>query len=122
MLVLKNSTSKNSRNPSNFDPRPLKYGQPNSNALEKLRTDLLSLGQLCALLSILVPNFDIALHDHNYSKPPVPERESCKEASSYVYVREACSYNSEQLKLFCRQIKESLFCSDEQRIEIEQKT
>jgi hypothetical protein len=72
----------------------------------------------------------MALHDHTYSKPP--ERESCQflcickekenHASSYVYVRDCCPFNAEQLKLHCKQIKESLFCSDEQRIEIEQKT
>jgi hypothetical protein len=37
--ITKNSTSKNSRNPCNFDPRTLEYRQPDSNALEKLRTD-----------------------------------------------------------------------------------
>ena len=56
------------RTHSNFDPRPLKYRHPsNTNEL----TDLLHLhvGRPCALLSVLVPDVDKAMHDHSYCKP-----------------------------------------------------
>ena len=93
---------KRPRTPSNFDPRPLEYRHPsNTNELEKLRTDLLHLGRPCALLSVLVPDVDKAMHDHSYCKPGggvINEVNSC-----FVQVRDLSPYSSEELKVLCDQ-------------------
>ena len=95
---------KRPQTPSNFDPWPLEYRHPsNTNELEKLRTDLLHLGRPCALLSVLVPDVDKAMHDHSYCKPgggEINEVNSC-----FVQVRDLSPYSSEELKVLCDQVK-----------------
>ena len=50
-----------------FDPRPLHLRQPDPEAIEKLRCDLLAINKPCAFLNIIVPSVEKVLHDHTYS-------------------------------------------------------
>ena len=63
-------------------------GVQSDNALEHLRTDLLSIGKPCAMLTILVPTVEAVLNDHTYNKksdcfvstsitPPTDSSRSC---------------------------------------------
>ena len=105
------------RNSSSFDPRPLKHRQPSKRALEKLRTDLLCLGKPCSFSTILVPDVDVALHDHTYCKPSWEDTNEV--TSSCVQIREPCPCSSEELRALCNQVMEGLYCSKEERMKIE---
>lgn len=50
--------SRNPGTPSEFDPRHLHMRSPDPDAVDRLRADLLFLGQPCALLIILVPTVE----------------------------------------------------------------
>ena len=50
-----------------FDPRPPSLREPDPQALEDLRCDLLNLGQPCGLLSAIIPSAGKVEHDHRYS-------------------------------------------------------
>ena len=51
---------------SQINLHPLSQRQANPLALETLRYDLLSLGQLSGILSVIVPSLEKIRHDHCY--------------------------------------------------------
>ena len=114
---------RNPRIPSNFDPQPVDCRQTDPIALEKLRTDLLSLGKPCALLTILVPKVEIALHDHTtYNK-----KLECSTGKTSISppdpVRfQTCPYTSDEMQFFSEKIITDLSISSEERTKLEQMT
>ena len=50
-----------------FDPRPLHLRQPDLNAIEVLRCDLLAINRPCGFISLLVPPVEKVMHDHSYA-------------------------------------------------------
>ena len=113
---------RNPRIPNNFDPRPVKFRQSDPDALENLRTDLIAIGQPCALLSILIPSTKKALHDHTYCLKVVGGEQQKAHEVEKVYLREPCPYNSDELKDMCKKVKKDLFVSQEERVKIELNT
>ena len=59
-----------------FDPRQPDHWKLSSEAMEKLRCDVLSLNQPCAFLDILVPLVHKIRHDHTHSMPSRNEVEN----------------------------------------------
>jgi len=108
--------SRNPRTPSEFDPRPLHMRSPDPDAVDRLRADLLLLGQPSALLTILVPTVEKALHDHTYCKQDGSPRRV------YSPPVISCPYTSEELQALCTQVEEGLVVNSEERRRIEQMT
>ena len=104
--ISKPKIQKKTRNSSSFDPRPLKHRHPSKRALEKLRTDLLCLGKPCSFSTILVPDVDVALHDHTYCKPGWGDTNEV--TSSCLQIKEPCPYSSEESRALCNQVMEGL--------------
>lgn len=104
-----------SKSASTFDPRQPDDRKLGSEALEKLRCDLLSLNQPCAFLNILVPSVEKIRHDHTYSKSPDEEV-----ANVYAEPDEIPSLSHSQGQY--TDLKSSLNVSLEERIRIERET
>lgn len=73
---------------------------PDPDAVDRLRADLLFLGQPCALLIILVTTVEKALHDHTYCKQ---KDGSPRRAYSPPVI--SCPYTSEELQVLCMQVE-----------------
>ena len=101
---------RNPQIPNNFDPWPVKFCQSDLDALENLRTDLIAIGQPCALLSILIPSTKKALHDHTYCRKVEGGEQQKAHEVEKVYLREPCPYNSDELKDMCKKSKGGPVC------------
>lgn len=108
------------RTSTNYDPRPPHLRCTNRLEIDKLRADLLSLGQPCALLTILVPDVNLALHDHTYTKEPV-DKETIQ-TQMHSHLTYPCPYSPEELIKKCVHILNQLLVTSEERKEIERLT
>ena len=104
-----------SRTPSNFDPRPINLHQPDSEALETLRCDLINLDQPCAFTKILIPSVDKVLHDHSYSNQRTAEKHPQRD----TFMKEPCPLSPENLSVQCEETIRQLQVTPEERTKIE---
>ena len=99
---------------SNFNPRQPHHRTIDSEAVENLRYDLLSLSEPCAILDILVPSAKKIKHDHSYTLPPGgEEREAtCANVDSDLVEADLdvphSSMHIDELKAACATVKSAL--------------
>ena len=102
-----------------FDPCPLPNRKADPLALETLRCDLLSLGQPCGLLSVIVPSLQKILHDHCYCGDKEQTKRQDDELSNDLSV---LVNNFQSITTTEADVLRSLRLTVQQRTELEKQT
>ena len=103
-----------------YDPRPLHLRQPDPQAVENLRCDLLSINKPCGLSNVLIPSVEKVLHDHTYSIQSGSVHISNE--SSSVCGSGELPIISQNAKPSDEEIFQKMHLDNEERDELEQKT
>ena len=103
-----------------YDPRPLHLRQPDPQATEKLRCDLLTINKPCGFSNILIPSVEKIVHDHTYSTQSASVHISDKSIS--VCGSEEIPKLCEDPKISAEEILQRMHLDSQQRDMLEEKT
>ena len=84
-----------------YDPQQLHLWQPDPQAVEKLRCDLLAIIKPCGFINILVPSVEKIMHDRTYSTQSGSvciSKESVPVCDSKRISRGICNYQRKKRK------------------------
>ena len=103
-----------------YDPRPLHLRQPDPQAVETLRCDLLAINKPCGFTNIIVPSVEKIRHDHTYATQlgamctSVSDENACSSGQLPVV--------SKPTKVTAEEILSRLHLDDEKRRLLEENT